>query len=207
LNAGKLDEAYKMKHSGKHSWKYNSRILTLLALLAVIGFPAAAPVCGQDVQQPAAQPEPQQGGDLVRQLNLTPEQREQIRAIRGDKQVERALINQQLRETNRALQAALEADVPDEAIVEQRVRDVAAAQASVMRMRIMTEIRIRRVLTPEQRTLLKSLQQQAIRSQRERLLANPDERRRAERTRGLQNQRNGLGPLLRQRENKRRPQL
>jgi Spy/CpxP family protein refolding chaperone len=196
-----------MKPSGKHGGKHNSRILTLLALLAVIGFPAAAPVSGQNVQQPAATPEPQQGGDLIRQLNLTPEQREQIRAIRGDKQVERSLINQQLRETNRALQEALEADVPDEAVVEQRVREVAAVQASVMRMRIMTEIRIRRVLTPEQRALLKSLQQEAIKSQRERPMANPDERRRAERTRGLQNQRNGLGPLLRQRENKRRPEL
>ena len=196
-----------MKQSGKHGGKHNSRILTLLALLAVIGFPAAAPVSGQNVQQPAAQPEPQQGGDLIRQLNLTPEQREQIRAIRSDKQVERALINQQLRQTNRALQEALEADVPDEAVVEQRVREVAAAQASVMRMRIMTEIRIRRVLTAEQRTLLKSLQQEAVKSQRERQLANPDERRRAERTRGLRNQRNGLGPLLPQRENKRPPQL
>lgn len=192
-----------MKHGGKH----NSRILTLLALLAVIGFPAATRVSGQNVQQPTAQPEPQQGGDLIRQLNLTPEQREQIRGIRGDKQVERALINQQLRQTNRALQEALEADVPDEAIVEQRVREVAAAQASVMRMRIMTEIRIRRVLTPEQRALLKSLQQEATKSQRERSLANPDETRRAERRRALRNQRNGLGPLLPQGENKRRPQL
>jgi Spy/CpxP family protein refolding chaperone len=207
LNSGNLDEACKMKHSGKHGGKHNSRILTLLALLAVIGFPTALPVSGQNLQQPAATPEPQQGGDLIRQLNLTPEQREQIRGIRGDKQVERALINQQLRQSNRALQEALEADVPDEAVVEQRVREVAAAQASVMRMRIMTEIRIRRVLTTEQRALLKSLQQEAINSQRERGLANPDQTRRAERRRALRNQRNGLEPLLPQRENKRRPQL
>ena len=188
--------------------KPTRRILTLLALLAVIGFPAAASsVSAQTAQQASAVPEPQQPGDLIRQLNLTPEQREQIRAIREDKQAERSTINQQLRESNRALQEALDTDNPDEAVIEQRVRDVATAQASAMRLRILTELRIRRVLTSEQRTILKSLQQQARELQRERLLANPEERehRRAERLRGLQNQRNGLGPNLPRRQNQRRP--
>ena len=195
-----------MKHSGKH----NGRILTLLALLAVIGFPAAVPsVSAQATQQPAAAPDPQQGGDLIRQLNLTPEQREQIRSIREDKKAERADVNQRLRETNRALEEALDTDSPDEALVEQRVRDLAAAQAAAMRIRILTELRIRRVLTTEQRNLLHSLQQQARELQRDRLLANPEERQRQraerERARALQNQRNGLGPLIPRRENQRRP--
>lgn len=187
--------------------KQTGRILTLLALLAVIGFPGAvAPVSGQNGQQPATASEPQQGGDPIRQLNLTPEQREQIRSIRGDKKAERASINQRLREANAALDEALDADIPDEAVIERRVRDLVEAQAAAMRIRILTEIRIRRVLTAEQRNLLRSLQRQAKELQRERLLANPDERpgQRAERSRGLQNQRNGLGPLLPQR-NPRRP--
>ena len=192
----------------KHSGQPNGRILTLLALLAVIGFPAAVPsVSAQATQQPAAAPEPQQGGDLIRQLNLTAEQREQIRSIREDKKAERAAVNQRLRETNRALEETLDTDNPDEAVIEQRVRDLAAAQAAAMRIRILTELRIRRVLTTEQRNLLRSLQQQARELQRDRLLANPDERQRqrAERVRALQNQRNGLGPLLPRRENQRRP--
>ena len=184
------------------------RILTLLALLAVIGFPAAvASVSGQTAQQPSAAPEPQQGGDPVRQLNLTPEQRERIRFIRENNQAERAAVNQRLRETNRALEEALDADIPDETVIEQRVRDLAASQASAMRIRILTEIRIRQVLTAEQRNLLRSLQQQARELQRERALANPEERQRAQRARSLQNQRNGLGPLLPRRENQRRPRL
>ena len=194
-------------HMGKQG-KPNGRILTLLALLAVIGFPTAmGSVSAQTAQQGAAAPESQQPGDLIRQLNLTPEQREQIRSIREDKQAERSAINQQLRESNRALQDALDTDNPEEAVIEQRVRDVAAAQASAMRLRILTELRIRRVLTSDQRSILKSLQQQARELQRERLLANPEERqqRRAERLRGLQNQRNGLGPNLPRRENQRRP--
>lgn len=190
--------------------KHNGRILTLIALL---GFASAVPsVLGQTLPQQPASPETQQGGtggDPIRQLNLTPEQREQIRSIREQNRTERAAINERLRETNHALEEALNSESPDEALVEQRVRDVAAAQASAMRMRILTEIRVRRVLTPEQRILLRSLQQQARASRRERLLTSQEERqqRQEQRSRGLQNQRNGLGPLLPRRENQRRPRL
>src|SRR5882724_3857993 len=174
--------------------KLNERILLLFVLLV---FLAAVPVIhGQAAQQQPATPEPQQGGDPIRQLNLTPEQREQNKT-------ERAAINERLRESNRTLEEALNAENPDEALVEQRVGEVAAAQAAAMRMRILTEIRIRRVLTPEQRVILRSLQRQAKDIRRERLLANPDERQRRqeERSRALQNQRNGLGPILPQRQN------
>lgn len=183
----------------KQSGKQNGRILTLLALLAVIGFPAAAgPVSAQTAQQPASAPKPQQGGDLIRQLNLTPEQREQIRSIRVNNSGERAAIKSHLDDANRALEDALNSETPDEALVEQRLREVASAQAAAMRMRILTEIRIRRVLTSEQRKLLRSLQLEAQQTRRERRLDNAVQRqeRRDERTRGL-NRRNGLAPILR----------
>ena len=134
---------------------------------------------GQTAQQQPAAPETQQGGvggDPIRQLNLTPEQREQIRSIREHNKVERAAINERVRDSNLALEEALNSDNPDEAVVEQRVREVAAAQAAAMRMRILTEVRIRRVLTAEQRIILRSLQQQAKEIRRERLLVAPEER-------------------------------
>src|ERR1700716_3920663 len=113
--------------------KHNGRILTLLALLALMGCPAAVPsVAAQAAQQPAAAPDPQQGGDPIRQLNLSPEQREQIRSIRENNKAERAAIKDHLEDANRALEEALNAETPDEAVVEQRLRDVATAQASVM---------------------------------------------------------------------------
>ena len=182
--------------------KHDGRILMLLLALV---FLAAVPVIhGQTAQQqPPVTPESQPGGDPIRQLNLTPEQREQIRSIREQSKTERAAINERVRETNRALEAALDSDIPDEAVVEQRVRDLAAAQAAAMRMRILTEIRIRRVLTLEQRNILRTLQQQARELRRDRLLDN-SERRQEERTRRLQNQRNGLGPLLPRRQTPRR---
>jgi protein CpxP len=184
------------------------RILTLLlALVSLLGAPA---VFGQESPQQGGAPETQQGGgDPIRQLNLTPEQREQIRSIREQNKTERAAINQRVREANSALETALDAENPDEAVIEQRVREVGAAQAAAMRMRILTEVRIRRVLTPEQRIILRSLQRQAREVRREQLLTNPEVRRQRqdERSRALQNQRNGLGPLFPRRQNPRRPRL
>jgi Spy/CpxP family protein refolding chaperone len=164
--------------------------------------------CGQTAQQPPESTIPQQprpDGDPIRELNLTPQQREQIRTIRQQNQTERAAINERVRETNRALEALLDSDNPDETAVEERMRELSAAQAAAMRMRILTEVRIRRVLTPEQRNLLRALRQQANQLRRERQLDNPAEtlRRRAER-RSLQNQRNGIGPLFPRRDAQRR---
>lgn len=184
--------------------KHNRQILVLLVALV---FLAVVPVIhGQTAQRQPATAEPQQGGDPIRQLNLTPEQREQIRSIRQQTNVERAAINQRVGEANRALEAALDSDNPDEAGVEKRMRDLAAAQADAMRMRISTEVKIRRVLTVEQRAILRSLRQQARETQRERLeIRDQRQRRREERPNTLRNQRNGIGPLFPGRDVQRRP--
>jgi Spy/CpxP family protein refolding chaperone len=187
--------------------KQHGRILTLLTVLA---FAAVAPaVAGQTAPQPTDAPDQQQnaaGWDPISELNLTPEQRQQIRSIRQNNKAARMAIGERLREANAKLDEAMNADNPDEAVIDQRLRDVAAAQSAAMRMRLLTEVRIRRVLTVQQRETLRLLQRQARETRRERMLAEPDARqkRREERMRGL-NQRNGLGPLAPKRENQRRP--
>jgi Spy/CpxP family protein refolding chaperone len=188
--------------------KHNGRILTLLALLAFLS--AVPSASGQTVQQPGATAEPQQGGaggDPISQLNLTPEQRQQIRSIRQGNQAERAAINQRVREANRSLEEALDSDTPDEAVVEQRTRDLGAAQAAAMRMRILTEVRIRKVLTLEQLRILRTLRQQARQVDGQGLRNERQQQRRQtlDGTRGLQNQRNEPRPLLRRRDLQRRP--
>lgn len=188
--------------------KHNGKILTLLAALVFFAaVPAAFGQAGEPGgQQTPAAPETQPGGgggDPIRQLNLTPEQREQIRSIREQNKEERASINQRLREANRALDEVLNSEEPVEGVVEQRLHDVAVAQAAAMRMRVLTEIRIRRVLTLEQRRILRNLQQQA---RQERRLDNAEERqRRRQENRSLQNPRNGLGPLNPRRNPQMRP--
>jgi Spy/CpxP family protein refolding chaperone len=170
----------------------------ILSLVAVTSMFSAPSYLGA-YQQP--QTDSQQRpfrGDPIRELNLSPEQRERIRAIREELQGERATINQRLRETNLSLEEALDADNPDESVVEQRLRDVAAAQAAAMRMRVLSEVRIRRVLTPEQLITLRTLRKNARSFRRERQLQNRQSQRqeRVNRRRGLPKQRDGLRPFL-----------
>jgi Spy/CpxP family protein refolding chaperone len=192
--------------------KHNGQILTLVAVIFLI---AVSSAFGQVQQQPTPELSQQtnqqtnqqfnQLADPVRQLNLRPEQREKIRSIREQTKSERAAINERLRETNRALEEMLDTDNPDEALVEQRMRDVAIAQAALMRMRILTEVRIRRVLTQEQLSLLRTLRQQSRQLGRDRFLTEGQQQRRQniDRSGGMQNQRNGLGPLFPRRNSQR----
>lgn len=156
----------------------------MVALLMTI----ANSINAQDGPGEPAGPPPQ---DPISQLRLTPEQRQRIRAIREQNKEQRAAINQRLRESNFALEQALDADNPNEAEIEQRLRDVATAQAASTRMRVMTELSIRRVLTTEQLALWRVLRQQNA-NQRP-LRDNP-------RLPGAElppNQRNGLAPFPR----------
>lgn len=182
--------------------KHDSQILVLLtALLVFLG----APTVRAQQQQPQMQDMQQQApADPILQLNLSAEQREKIRTIREQTKAERAANNERLRETNQALEAALDADNPDEGVVEQRVRDVAAAQSAAMRMRILTEVRIRRVLSLEQLGILRTLRQQARDSRRNRMLDNPNVQRRQDNGSRIQNQRNGIAPLFPRRALQRR---
>jgi Spy/CpxP family protein refolding chaperone len=158
-----------------------------------LGAPA---VRGQQEQQQMPEMQQQVQADPILQLNLSAEQREKIRSIREQTKAERAANNQRLRETNQALDAALDADNPDETVVEQRLRDLSAAQSAQMRMRILTEVRIRRVLTLEQLGILRTLRQQAREARRDRVLG--DSNRERQQNNGLRNQnrRNGIAPLV-----------
>ena len=180
-------------------------ILPLFATSLVLSVPSpnqARSLSLQDPSQtePGAGPRQQDAQDLIAQLNLTPEQREKIRAIRQETKNERAAINQRLKQANLALQQALESDSPDEVLIEQRLRDAAAAQADATRMRVLTEVRIRRVLTREQLGTLRMLRQQAAAARREQRIENQGSRRRG--IDGVpQNQRNGMAPLFPRRGN------
>lgn len=180
-------------------------IFSSVAATAVLIAATSYSLGAHQAQQEDSQQRPSRK-DPIRELNLSPEQRERIRAIREQLQAERASVTQRLRETNQALEEALDVDNPDESVVEQRLRDVAAAQAAVMRLRVLSEVRIRRVLTPEQLTTLRTLRQNARSFRRERQRENMEMRRqeRVDRLRGLPKQRNGLRPFFPERRDQRR---
>src|SRR3982751_6906504 len=72
--------------------------------------------------------------DPIAQLNLTPEQRQQIRGIREQNKEERASVNRRLRETKLALEQALDADTPNESLIEQRAREAGEAESASIRL-------------------------------------------------------------------------
>ena len=124
--------------------------ILFLFLLATISV-NARPLQDQDTTTPV---------DPIEQLRLTPEQRQKIRTITQQTKDERQMTNRRVREAHIALDQALDAQPPDESLIEQRASELAAAQAAQLRMRIQMELRIRRELTPEQRAALRSLRLQ-----------------------------------------------
>lgn len=107
-----------------------------------------------------AQQEPGLTADPIEQLRLTPDQRQAVRRIVADTRLERQATNRRLREANVALDQALDNGPNDENLIEQRINEVAAAQAAQLRLRIHTEMRIRRLLNPEQLATLRRLRLQ-----------------------------------------------
>ena len=101
------------------------------------------------------------GADPIEQLRLTPEQRQRVRLIFEESKIERQRINRRVREANVALDQTLDAEPVNETVLEQRINELADAQAAQMRMKIHTELRIRRELRPEQLATLRRLRLQA----------------------------------------------
>lgn len=142
----------------------------LLSLLFSFA-PAATAQTAAPVQTPSAPPETDatpkrreregRRGHLLSRLSLTPEQREQIRQIRQQTETEGRQLLRRIREARRALDLAIYFEDADETVIEQRTRELSAAQAEATRLRALTELRIRRVLTAEQLEVLREIRRQA----------------------------------------------
>jgi Spy/CpxP family protein refolding chaperone len=112
-------------------------------------------------QQPAPPQNPARAQNLMQRLNLSREQRQQLREIRRQSELELRADTRRVRLARRALDEAIYADSLDEALVEQRSRELSAAQAALIRLRAATELKIRRILTPDQLQLFRTLRQEA----------------------------------------------
>jgi Spy/CpxP family protein refolding chaperone len=123
-------------------------------------------------QEPAGRPGPGRGGPggfgagplpILRQLNLTDAQRQQIKALTDEQRTQNAQAQTPMRtlgELERSLQAAIMADNPDTAQIEQLKTSIADAQAVVLAARIDMELKIAQILTPDQRKQARELADQ-----------------------------------------------
>jgi Spy/CpxP family protein refolding chaperone len=136
--------------------------LTLfLSLLAASASQVLAQTTDEAAPNGAAQGN--QDADWISVLGLTPDQVTRIRAIRQENRLEWQAARQRLNQAQRALDEAIYSDEANDALVEQRTREVAEAQAAEVRLRARTELGIRRVLTPQQLGTFRLIRQQRIR--------------------------------------------
>jgi Spy/CpxP family protein refolding chaperone len=158
---------------------FTSQILrTALSLFMLLFIVSYAQVYAQTAADEAAPPDSAQGNQdagWASALGLTPEQIGRIRAIRQQNRVERQATQQRLHQAQRALDQAIYSDDVSEALIEQRSRELAEAQAAEVRLRAMTELSIRRVLTPQQLNTFRTIREQRIReAQQKRRMENPN---------------------------------
>lgn len=160
-------------------------ILSVLLVLSLTGKVVAQTTQSQpqtDANPQQSQPAQPNAAPDLRFLGLSQDQIQKIRAINAELKDERQQAGLRLRQARRALAEAVESPTPDEALISQRSRELAEAQAVTIRLRSLTEARILQVLTPDQRARLREIRQ-----------------RNQELGRMGQQQPNGLGPRRLQR--------
>ena len=144
---------------------FTKRIAIAISLFLFVLSATVLQASAQTVDEPT-QPETQQGNpdaNWVTALGLTPDQVAKIRGIRQQNRFERQTTQQRLNQARRALDQAIYSDEASDAIIEQRVHEVAEAQAAEIRLRATTELSIRRVLTPQQLNTFRTIRLQLIR--------------------------------------------
>ena len=132
------------------------RLIPLMAAMLLVPFSVQASLLPTQDPQPNLAP----AEDPIEQLRLTPAQRQRIRLIVQQNKDDRQIANRRVREANVALDQALDMDPINDGLIEQRINELAAAQAAQLRMRVQTELRIRRELRPEQLATLRRLRLQ-----------------------------------------------
>lgn len=97
--------------------------------------------------------------NLLAELDLTPNQIQQIRRINADRKPLLRAAQQRFREANRNLDAAIYADDADEVEIQARLKAVQVAQAEVIKIRSTTELAVRQILNPEQLVRFREIRQ------------------------------------------------
>lgn len=166
------------------------RIFNLFNLISVVMLTAFvfSTVKAQDTTTQTDAPI-QNGGnkrraELLEELGLSPAQMQQFRRINGEKRPQMRAAQQRLREATRSLDEAVYADAPDESTIQMRIREAQAAQAEVIKIRSLSELAVRRILTAEQLTRFRetrrrfeaSVEEKRLNKKENRMLNKPNRR-------------------------------
>jgi len=103
---------------------------------------------------------------MFRGLDLTQEQRDQLRALAEARRQQDEPARQRLRELNQTLQNELFADAPDQDKIRQLKIDLNLAQQQALETRIAEQRNVAQILTPEQRQQVRDAREQGRRGPR-----------------------------------------
>lgn len=132
-------------------------IFTVLFLLSFAGIIAAQDI--EDEPPPPPERRKQERPNLMRELDLTREQVQQIREINQANRQELRDAQHKIGETRRNLDQAIYAEKADDANVQIKLREFQDAQSEAARLRADIEFQIRKVLTPEQLIRFREIRQ------------------------------------------------
>jgi Spy/CpxP family protein refolding chaperone len=98
--------------------------------------------------------------NLLAELGLSQQQRQQIRQINAEKKSIVRDAQQRLRDANRNLDQSIYADNVNETEVQARLKEVQTAQAELIKIRFNNELAVRKILTAGQLAKFRGLRQQ-----------------------------------------------
>jgi Spy/CpxP family protein refolding chaperone len=139
-----------------------SRTITIWSTIAV-ALATTLAIASPAAQSPGGRG-PQRGGPgrefgpfpLLRQLDLTDTQRQQIQALVQEGRKDDSAMKK-MGDLHRDLNAAIFADVPDTAKIDQLKASIAEAESAGLAERIDLQLKIAQILTPEQRQKAREL--------------------------------------------------
>lgn len=130
-----------------------------MAVMFFAGFVAAQDNDAGNEERPSANQPQDNRATMLRQLGLTRQQILQVRRINTERKPHMDNAQMRLRRATRALDDAIYADQVDDVMVQERLKQMQIAQAEVFKVRTMSELAIRRLLTPEQLVRFRNLRQ------------------------------------------------
>lgn len=142
--------------------KFNFLSLVFASSLLFFSFSAVKAQNEMPLDAPNRQSDHQPRPNLLAELDLSPEQRQQIRRVNAEKRPLIRDAKQRLQEAKRNLDRVIYADNVNEADFQIRLKDVQTTQAELNRIFFTYEFAVRRVLSAEQLDKFKNLREQFL---------------------------------------------
>lgn len=142
--------------------RFNSKLSLSLAAISFLLFTSSAYAYPWGQKEGKINKAREQGFDqTMQELNLTPQQRQQIMDQRVKDEQQAQALRQQLKASNEELNRELEKDVPDQAKISQLVSQTRELMGKRIESKVESILLLKKILTPEQYKMLRDKRAQS----------------------------------------------